>query len=364
MQNKLDDADDQSSNSSNQEWEMKEPEVAVANFDDLPTDDSGSYQGESDTESDSSKESDADSKNNYKGRAGIAEKIPELTIQERLMKRREEGIGAEARRMRQERQSALELTRSELRKQAKSKREEKAHSEDSDSEGRSHEDEVDRAQTRGGKKAKRSKHAPIEVSSTKAAFYQRSRNLGASGINSEVLGTSQRYKPRDPRMSDLITSKSSLYKAEKDYAFLNDIIDKEVELYKKRIKSWKINGPNGMRARQKLGLDPTAGSEDQIQSDKDHLKKLIQQQAERKRNEAQMSAKYLLKKNAAEKVAQGKSVYYPKRQERKKMELEATFDELRKRGGDRAVDKAVAKKRRKNAQKEHRNLPMPKNSVK
>jgi hypothetical protein len=57
-------------------------------------------------------------------------------------------------------------------------------------------------------------------------------------------------------------------------------------------------------------------------------------------------------------VASGKrGAYYPKRSELKKMEAEAKFDEIRKRGGDEAVDAAIAKRRKKNVSKEARSMP-------
>ena len=57
-------------------------------------------------------------------------------------------------------------------------------------------------------------------------------------------------------------------------------------------------------------------------------------------------------KKLQKEVAGGKSVYFPKRKELKRLHLEAKFDELRKRGGDKAVDKALAKRRKKNKSKD------------
>jgi len=51
-------------------------------------------------------------------------------------------------------------------------------------------------------------------------------------------------------------------------------------------------------------------------------------------------------------VESGKGVYYLKKREMKKLQLEAKFEELRKRGGDKAVDKALAKRRKKNKSKD------------
>jgi hypothetical protein len=39
------------------------------------------------------------------------------------------------------------------------------------------------------------------------------------------------------------------------------------------------------------------------------------------------------------------------------MEAEAKFEEIKKRGGDEAVDKAIAKRRKKNVAKEAKSMP-------
>ena len=58
-------------------------------------------------------------------------------------------------------------------------------------------------------------------------------------------------------------------------------------------------------------------------------------------------------------VAEGKrGAYYTNRKDQKKLELEARFEELRKKGGDAAVDKAIAKKRKKNAKKDQKLMPV------
>lgn len=59
-------------------------------------------------------------------------------------------------------------------------------------------------------------------------------------------------------------------------------------------------------------------------------------------------------------VEAGKGVYYLKKREMKKVQLEAKLEELRKRGGDKAVEKALAKKRKKNKSKDA-NYLIPKN---
>ena len=74
-----------------------------------------------------------------------------------------------------------------------------------------------------------------------------------------------------------------------------------------------------------------------------------QEKAEYERNQIDRAAKRAVKKKLQQQVAEGKhGVYFPKRREMKRMHLEAKFEEIRKRGGDQAVDKVVAKRRKKN----------------
>lgn len=70
------------------------------------------------------------------------------------------------------------------------------------------------------------------------------------------------------------------------------------------------------------------------------------------------AAKSSVKSKIRQEVASGKrGAYYPKRNELRRMELEAKFEEIRKRGGDEAVDKAIAKRRKKNVSKSHKLMP-------
>ena len=94
------------------------------------------------------------------------------------------------------------------------------------------------------------------------------------------------------------------------------------------------------------------------QDDQEELKRLTQERAERKRSQMAKAAKRSVKKKIREEVASGKrGAYYPKRNELRRMEMEAKFDEIRKSGGDEAVDKAIAKRRKKNVQKSHKMMP-------
>jgi ribosomal RNA-processing protein 36 len=85
---------------------------------------------------------------------------------------------------------------------------------------------------------------------------------------------------------------------------------------------------------------------------------LLQERADRKRAQVVRSAKRTVKKKIRDDVASGKrGAYYPKRNELRRMEMEAKFDEIRKQGGDEAVDKAIAKRRKKNVSKSKTLMP-------
>lgn len=92
--------------------------------------------------------------------------------------------------------------------------------------------------------------------------------------------------------------------------------------------------------------------------DQEELKRLLQERAERTRSQMAKAAKRSVKKKIREEVASGKrGAYYPKKNEMRRMEMEAKFEEIRKRGGDEAVDKAIAKRRKKNVAKSHKLMP-------
>ena len=79
---------------------------------------------------------------------------------------------------------------------------------------------------------------------------------------------------------------------------------------------------------------------------------------QRKRADVVRAARRTVKEKLKKDVATGKhGAYYPKRSELRKMEAEAKFEEIKKRGGDEAVDKAIAKRRKKNVAKEAKSMP-------
>ncbi|KAL7512769.1 hypothetical protein ACHAXN_009829 [Cyclotella atomus] len=320
--------DSEGSSDSDVEEHQSKP---LDNFDDLPTDDS-----ESDSES-----SDADSEQNSEESSDGVEDVPlcERVASRALQGRRyqtdnqDEHNGKQQRAQRKSR--AIELASQRLR-DAKSA---KISKKDDGEEAEEH------------TKRKKSKHAPTEMSSKRRDFYSRKTDLNSSGIGVSI--GANKYKPRDPRMISL-SGRLDEDLFEKRYSFLNEVQEKEIQRLKQRVTAWKTTGKKGSRLRKKLGMTQGGCLED----DQEELKRLTQERAERNRSQMAKAAKRSVKKKIREEVATGKrGAYYPKRIELRKMELEAKFEEIRKRGGDEAVDKAIAKRRKKNVQKSHKLMP-------
>ena len=201
------------------------------------------------------------------------------------------------------------------------------------------------------KSTKKSKHAPTEVSSKRKDFFQRQKQAPQetflNGLGVDV--GAHRYKPRDPRMSSLQGHFNAGH-FDHHYAFLQDLRTQEIDTLKKRIAAWKTKGKKGQKKRRDLNLTQSQSS---LEQDQAELKRLMQEKAAVEREQVDRAAKQAVKKKLQQEVTDGKrGVYFPKRREMKRMHLEARFEELRKRGGDKAVDKAVAKRRKKNKSKD------------
>ena len=326
---------------------------AVSSFNDLPTDDS-------EMESDSEDDSDNDGSNSADN------SDEDLPLAERVAKRaqlgrryngsnKEDQDGDGGKKQRLERKNrAITLASERLRKARKSKHYDSDSSSvpSSSDDDSSVEEATSKNNKRGQKKKKKSKHAPTEMSSKRRDYFARGRpDLNSSGIGVSV--GANKYKPRDPRMVSL-SGHLDQDVFEKRYGFLDEVQEEEITKLKKRVSAWKTTGKKGQRARKKLGL--TQGN-NTFENDQEELTRLLQEVAERKKASLVRAAKRSVKQKIREDVASGKGVYYPKRSELRKMELEAKFEEIRKRGGDEAVDKAIAKRRKKNVAKSHKLMP-------
>ena len=332
----------------------------VSNFNDLPTDDS-------EMESDSDDDSDDDDDNDEKIQAHDDDDEDDIPLAERVAKRAQLGrryndANREDRdddggkkRLLERKNRAITVASERLRKARKDNN----NGSDSSSVPSSSDDDDDSSvehatsyKNGGQPKKKKSKHAPTEMSSKRREFFARGRpDLNSSGIGVSV--GANKYKPRDPRMVSLSGHLDDDV-FEKRYDFLDEVQEAEIDKLKKRVSAWKTNGKKGQKARKKLGL--TQGN-NTFENDQEELTRILQEVAERKKASLARAAKRTVKQKIRKEVASGKGVYYPKRAELRKMELEAKFEEIRKRGGDEAVDKAIAKRRKKNVAKSHKLMP-------
>jgi ribosomal RNA-processing protein 36 len=191
-------------------------------------------------------------------------------------------------------------------------------------------------------KKKKSKHAPTEVSSKRSDFFKRgAMNLNESGIGVEI--GAHRYKPMDPRVSSL-SGHLNEEQFEQNFAFVEEMRNKEIVQLKKRIQARKVSGKKGQQMRKRLKI--SGGS---LEEDQEQLHTMVGEKSEIQRRKINRAAKQSVKKKMREEVVDGKhGAYFLKRKEKKRMELEAKFEVIRNTGGDKAVEKMLAKKRRKN----------------
>jgi ribosomal RNA-processing protein 36 len=249
-----------------------------------------------------------------------AEEEEDLPLHERIRKKEERGLSLQ--KVRQRKSRALEVASERLAKLKGAKP-----------------DEND--DTQPPSKKKKSKHAPTEVSSKRADYFARGApKLNESGIGVEI--GAHKYKPLDPRTSNL-SGHLNDEQFEKNYAFLDEIRGKEMSQLKKQIAARKVTGKKGKKMRRRL--DVTGGT---LEEDQENLKRLQQEKAELSRRQLDRAAKQTVKRKIRDEVEQGKGAYFLKRKDQRRLHLEAKLEEIRKRGGDKAVDKAVAKRRKKN----------------
>ena len=390
------DSDDGNDSDNSDEDENGVSSSVPKSMDELPSDDScldddsddendnDSSSGSEDNESDNDDPPTSKTQNSYlRDGDDVEEEI--MTLEERLYKQQQEGrwsndnhngqdqdtkIAFKAN-VRDKKKRALELAQERLlafksKKQKMSenhKNDNKNYSDTDDSDSDSDDDdstqqppklEQEEKEDEVKKpRKKKNKNKPTEASSLRSAYYARGApNLNSSGIGIEI--GANRYKPRDPRMDSL----SGYYDQnvfDKRFGFIDDMRGEEIERLKQRCTAWKTTGKKGRQLRKKLGL---TSSETTREQDEIELGRLIQENATKKEEQRKRNAKTIVKKKIRDDVASGKrGVYYLKKRDMKKMELEAKFEELKKRGGDAAVNKALAKRRKKMMSKDSSIMP-------
>ena len=312
--------DDGSSSSSDEENQDEHPSSSVG----------PSGEEEEDEENDDDNSGDSST-------STPAEQEADLTLQERLHRNETRGLRTLSQ-QRERKRTALEIASERLAKFNESKTENTATTfEEEDDE----QDGPPSNSATNTKKRKKSKHAPTEVSSKRSDFFRRGpMRLNESGLGIEI--GANRYKPLDPRTNSL-SGHLNEEQFEKSYEFLQDMRDNEIVQLKKQIGARKETGKKGKRKRRQMNI--SGGS---IEEDESRLLQLKQEKAAFERRMVERAAKRAVKNKIKIEVEEGKQgAYFLKRKEKRKMEFEAKIEELRKRGGHKAVEKAMEKRRKK-----------------
>jgi len=197
------------------------------------------------------------------------------------------------------------------------------------------------------KKKKKSKHKPTEVSSKRADFFARgAKRFHESGLGVDDIGTN-RYKPMDPRLSNL-TGRFDEDRFSRNYAFLEEMRNQEIGQLRKQLQAHKQTGKKGNRMRRKHQLQHIDMEETQTK-----LKALTETRANLERQKMDRAAKQSVKRKLKEQVESGKGgVYFLKRKEKKRLELEAKYEQMSQKHGGKDFQKTLAKKRQKNKSKD------------
>ncbi|KAI9661920.1 MAG: rRNA biogenesis protein rrp36 [Bathelium mastoideum] len=187
------------------------------------------------------------------------------------------------------------------------------------------------------KSSRSSKHAPTVQTSKRPVT--RNRNV--------IRDSASRPKPLDPRFSSLTGSMPDESRVRQRYAFLNDYRKAEMDEIREALgRGGKASG----KRQRKTG----AQTDDETTN---LLKKELERMENRERAEAEKERQAKVvrewKREEREKVREGKKPYYLKDSERRKLTLADKFHSMK--GVER--EKAMRKKRKREGEKEKRNMP-------
>lgn len=171
-----------------------------------------------------------------------------------------------------------------------------------------------------------SKHKPMEISSKRAVTRHRAV---------VELPTQKRRDPRFDKLSGQLNQ--DLF--EKSYSFLNDYKKSEIDMLKEQLR--KEKNPEAREELKSLLLKKT--SAERTEQEKKRKQELIR---ERKKHEAEL-------------VKQGKTPYFLKKSEKRKLELVDRYKQM----GEKTVDRILEKRRKKNTTKDRKNLPFKRRSA-
>jgi ribosomal RNA-processing protein 36 len=302
-------------------------------------DDSDNGSSDSDSDSDDSSPKEEDSYPNQQEHEFNESDDKELPLQERIERNEQQGLSLKESRKRKSR--ALEVAMQRLKSKNSNNDDDNDNSKINDSFSNNNKTSDHEPI------AKKSKHAPAEVSSKRYDYFRRGApKLNESGIGVEI--GAHRYKPLDPRASNLHGHYNE-EQFEKNYGFLEKMRTDEIAKLKKQIVARKITGKRGQSKRKRMGITDQGS----LEEDKERVKQLMQEKADLERRKLNRNAKQTVKKQMRDQVEQGKGgAYFLKRKERRGMELQAKMEAIRTKGGDAAVDKAVNKRRKKQKSKD------------
>ncbi|KAL1878089.1 hypothetical protein VTK73DRAFT_8140 [Phialemonium thermophilum] len=181
--------------------------------------------------------------------------------------------------------------------------------------------------------ARSSKHAPVEMSSKKRVSRRR-----------DIVEV-HKLQPRDPRFAPpgvggtrAASTTADEAKARRAYAFLEEYRDNEIRQLKAAIKTTTAKTPEAAAQREELKRRLMAMEErKRAQERKDRALAVLQ---EHRRQEKEL-------------VKQGKKPFYLKRSEQKKRLLLDQYAGM----SQKQIDKAIERKRKKEAAKEKKSLP-------
>ena len=150
-------------------------------------------------------------------------------------------------------------------------------------------------------------------------------------------------------MHDDLSGKFNTEHFETSYAFLQERETSEIENLKKRIEARLATGARGRRLRKRYNNNDEDFYSKSLEDDEEELKYMQRNKALREKNQLRRTAKQKVKRQTHEDIVNGKrkSGYHLKRSEKKRLQLEAEFDELKKKGGTVAVNRELAKRRKK-----------------
>jgi ribosomal RNA-processing protein 36 len=185
-----------------------------------------------------------------------------------------------------------------------------------------HEADERRAGKHAPQPARTSKHAPAEQSSKKAVSRKR------TVVHVPALAA------RDPRFSAL-SGRTDPERVRRNYAFLDTYRASELDGVKRRAR------------------DPKAPEAEREQI-KGEVRAMEDRERARKREEAERDVMLRHRREEREKVAQGvKQPYFLKKSEVRREVLRKRFEDM----GEKKAEQAMARKRKKTAQKERKNMP-------